>query len=511
MKKTIASIVLMFLVTSFVISQTPQYYNFNTGGTGNTIPFGSTAVSGYKVVWLLMPNAFNNPGPVPTGNKITKLYIRAASGGPIVCSNLKIKIGQTTDTILPSSAYTGSLDSVYFKASDTINSNGYVVFTLQTPYVYNPSSSLVVELSHCGFTGSGFSVYQYTALPSKRSNSPGTTSCVFTWSSTDSRTIHSGVDVVPVGPSYTLPNLIYYKFLKNPTTTSVLNYAVPGVGSNPATLTSLTLTSGGQFDSCLSGTATASAKIATGYNLSTGTSSFTISMWIKEMPEPASTRYLFGDAGLSFRCFAGGVAPTNGLVLRGTGMNDVEIRNVLPGPSVFHIVYDSASSSVKVYINGVKDTVVTQTAFNFTSGTGFTVGGYSSSAGIQGLMDEFRFYKRALDSAEIAGTWNLNLGVLTGVTPIQNTVIPSAYSLSQNYPNPFNPITKINFSIPKTGLVTLKIYDVVGKEISTLVNDVKNAGNYIVDFDGSMFASGTYFYRLESNGFISTKKMMLIK
>ncbi|MBI5402707.1 MAG: T9SS type A sorting domain-containing protein [Ignavibacteriae bacterium] len=125
-------------------------------------------------------------------------------------------------------------------------------------------------------------------------------------------------------------------------------------------------------------------------------------------------------------------------------------------------------------------------------------------------MDEFRFYKRKLDSAEIAATWNQNLGVITGITPV-SSIIPNEYSLKQNYPNPFNPVTKISFDLPKSGLVTLKIYDVVGREVKTLVNEVKNAGSYAVQFDGAAFSSGTYFYRLESNNFVSTKKMVLIK
>jgi hypothetical protein len=100
--------------------------------------------------------------------------------------------------------------------------------------------------------------------------------------------------------------------------------------------------------------------------------------------------------------------------------------------------------------------------------------------------------------------------IITGVGNISNK-IPGNYALSQNYPNPFNPITKISYDIPKSGLVTIKIYDILGKEIATLVNENKNPGKYIVDFDGSAISSGVYFYRLESNGFVATKKMMLIK
>ena len=89
--------------------------------------------------------------------------------------------------------------------------------------------------------------------------------------------------------------------------------------------------------------------------------------------------------------------------------------------------------------------------------------------------------------------------------------IPKNFSLSQNYPNPFNPVTKINFALPKSGFVTLKIYDMLGREIRTLVNEVKSAGNFSVDFNASELSSGIYFYRLETNGFSDIKKMMLIK
>lgn len=99
---------------------------------------------------------------------------------------------------------------------------------------------------------------------------------------------------------------------------------------------------------------------------------------------------------------------------------------------------------------------------------------------------------------------------LTGITPITGTV-PDNYNLSQNYPNPFNPVTKISFAIPKSGFVTLKVYDMLGREVVKLVNENKTAGNYLIDFDASNLSSGIYFYRIETNGFVDTKKLMLLK
>ncbi len=89
--------------------------------------------------------------------------------------------------------------------------------------------------------------------------------------------------------------------------------------------------------------------------------------------------------------------------------------------------------------------------------------------------------------------------------------IPLQYILEQNYPNPFNPVTYLEFSISKTGFVSLKIYDILGKEIRTLVSEIKQPGIYKMEFDGSSLSSEIYFYRMESADFIDTKRMILIK
>jgi hypothetical protein len=108
---------------------------------------------------------------------------------------------------------------------------------------------------------------------------------------------------------------------------------------------------------------------------------------------------------------------------------------------------------------------------------------------------------------------NIQLVMNPGPTGIEQkgNEIPTKYELAQNYPNPFNPTTKINFAIPKQGMVTLKVYDVLGREVANLVNEVKTAGNYIVDFDASALSSGVYFYKIDVNGFSDVKRMMLIK
>ena len=99
---------------------------------------------------------------------------------------------------------------------------------------------------------------------------------------------------------------------------------------------------------------------------------------------------------------------------------------------------------------------------------------------------------------------------LTGIIP-QTSLIPKTYSLSQNFPNPFNPTTLIKYGIPKQGLVKIVVYDVLGREVSTLINEVKQAGTYEINFNASNLSSGVYFYRITAGDFTDVKKMMLIK
>ena len=99
---------------------------------------------------------------------------------------------------------------------------------------------------------------------------------------------------------------------------------------------------------------------------------------------------------------------------------------------------------------------------------------------------------------------------LIGVTPISNSV-PDRFSLSQNYPNPFNPVTNIQFEVPKAGFVRISVFDALGREVSTLIDQNMAAGTYKVDWNASDYPSGVYFYRLEADEFSQTRKMILIK
>ncbi|RKY94708.1 MAG: hypothetical protein DRQ13_07930, partial [Ignavibacteriae bacterium] len=107
---------------------------------------------------------------------------------------------------------------------------------------------------------------------------------------------------------------------------------------------------------------------------------------------------------------------------------------------------------------------------------------------------------------------NFDLSKLSFVdVSFQGELTPETYELSQNYPNPFNPSTTIKYQLQASGNVTLKIYDILGSEVATLVDDFQNEGRYEVNFNASKLASGAYLYRLKSNDFVDTKKMILLK
>jgi hypothetical protein len=97
-----------------------------------------------------------------------------------------------------------------------------------------------------------------------------------------------------------------------------------------------------------------------------------------------------------------------------------------------------------------------------------------------------------------------------GIQPIGSNV-PAVFALRQNYPNPFNPSTHIEFDLPKAEFVNLVIYNTLGQEVKTLLNENKNAGSYRIDFDASSLPSGTYFYRITAGDFVQTNKMVLVK
>jgi hypothetical protein len=103
----------------------------------------------------------------------------------------------------------------------------------------------------------------------------------------------------------------------------------------------------------------------------------------------------------------------------------------------------------------------------------------------------------------------LESAIISEICGIKNKIYSIIYD--QNYPNPFNPVTKINFNIPKSEIVTLKIYDILGKEVAILMNEIRNAGKYLIEFNAKNLSSGVYLYRIEAGDFKAVKQMLLLK
>ncbi|MBM2841526.1 MAG: 5'-Nucleotidase domain protein, partial [Bacteroidetes bacterium] len=112
----------------------------------------------------------------------------------------------------------------------------------------------------------------------------------------------------------------------------------------------------------------------------------------------------------------------------------------------------------------------------------------------------------------VSGVWRRPLSqIVVGVGSENITNVPHKRSLDQNYPNPFNPSTKIQFQVPSSAFVELKVYDVLGREVATLLNEVLTPGSYEATFDASSLAGGVYFYRLTTSSFSATRKLLLLK
>jgi hypothetical protein len=108
-----------------------------------------------------------------------------------------------------------------------------------------------------------------------------------------------------------------------------------------------------------------------------------------------------------------------------------------------------------------------------------------------------------------ATSLTITVSPLNGITKTGETA--NSYKLEQNYPNPFNPVTKINYSIPKSSNVNINVFDILGQKVASLVNEKQESGSYSIDFDASKLSSGVYYYKIETGEFTSIKKMTLVK
>lgn len=177
--------------------------------------------------------------------------------------------------------------------------------------------------------------------------------------------------------------------------------------------------------------------------------------------------------------------------------------------------FDNAAQvdSFRINISGdgidARETVISWPPTVATYGTTWTI--KPQSGGEWGPVDMLTTTTATIPTGALQrNTLIIKTGALTGVRQLDKET-PDHYSLEQNYPNPFNPSTKIQFSLKAAGPVSIKLYNMLGQEVATLVNEVMSPGTYSVPFVGSTVASGMYLYKLETTGFSSVKKMLLVK
>jgi hypothetical protein len=209
-----------------------------------------------------------------------------------------------------------------------------------------------------------------------------------------------------------------------------------------------------------------------------------------------------GDIG--FKVIAGTINPNDGTmwVSSGevTGKGDIYTINKTTGLAT---LVGNAGLSETIYSLGFDGdgTLYGTTGNDFTLSTFYTLSTTDALATEVGPVGE----------KGVLGLVFAKDGVVAVGSESEDEIVPIQFSLEQNYPNPFNPTTVIKYSVPESNLVNLKIYDDLGRIVSTLVNETKSRGNYSVTFNAANLPSGIYFYTLEIGGQRATKKMVLLR
>ncbi len=180
---------------------------------------------------------------------------------------------------------------------------------------------------------------------------------------------------------------------------------------------------------------------------------------------------------------------------------DSSYNNIYVGGYSFETGQGNNATMIKYSSSGVQQWIV---SFDSTNGNG-----YYTAIALDASNNIYAVASQQVNSS-VYSTLTFKYSQLSGIRQISSEV-PNTYSLNQNYPNPFNPTTNIHFAITKSSFVKLVVYDVLGKEAATLVNEKLESGSYNADWDASNYPSGVYFYKLEAGSFVDTKKMILIK
>jgi len=503
MKKVYFILFFVLTVSVIVNAQTPQYYTSNSGTSMNSFPFNVAA--GKAVNSLILPGEFNQPAPLPSGKQINTVYFRMGSTASRLFYDLRILMAQDTITNLTSGTfYPGPYDTVFYNPSITLSSTtaGWMSVALNHPYLYDPTKSLILFVSQCSSSGGIMYVYNSTVTGMRRVWSVA--GCPFTpYASADASLINFGVDVSDASN----------RGILLPTPGSTANYvSVPS-------------------DAGLSGFQT-----------------LTIEAWVK--PGGSTTpNTILNKGGNSYDYQFGVNSSTTGYAYLRAQSTVVYSTFTVPAGVWTHVAVTSDGTTTIFYKNGAPLTTLT-TPITFGSSSGELRIGRGDIDPGSGKIDEVRLWNVVRSPYDIywnmcnkwvpnntyglLSKWHLDGNLIDSVSGRNGTIvgnvnydttiscilsginnneneIPGTYKLYQNYPNPFNPVTTIKFSIPKDSYVELYIYDAEGKKVSSLANRNYKAGSYLIDFNASNLPSGVYFYKLKTDDFSMTKKMILIK
>ena len=220
--------------------------------------------------------------------------------------------------------------------------------------------------------------------------------------------------------------------------------------------------------------------------------------WYRVYSSPTGTifKFFYVSSNVAF------ASSTNSTVLKTTSTDTLWSALFIPGLPAYNSVtslhFVSSSVGWVVCDGGY-------IAYTDNGGSNWVL----QNSGTSNDLDDVCFVNNTLGFAVGDGGVFLSTVPIIGIKKL--TKVVDGFKLSQNYPNPFNPTTNIRFAIPKTGFTVLKVFDLLGKEVATLVNKKLSTGSYEVDWNAIKFRSGVYFYQLQSGDFIETKKMLFIK
>lgn len=224
--------------------------------------------------------------------------------------------------------------------------------------------------------------------------------------------------------------------------------------------------------------------------------------------ESGSNKYIFVN-------WSNGGQPTQTLNVSGhltlTAEYRIQYKVVIisnpPSPNIFGNTFQDSAASFKFGVSYNRIIINQDSTYWFRGWNGSGPGSYTSSDSLG--LDDTVTISVTNPIVEII-RWSLNNPSPVGITSI-GSEIPSKFALYQNYPNPFNPETGIRFDVSKAGLVKVIVYDLLGRQVETLVNEVQQPGKYEIKYNAGHLASGIYYYRIEAADFVQVKKMLLIK